>query len=377
MRTEMTATAPLPPAPYFDPIALRVELTGLFNSHGNASDARKPVVDRLKDLVRHARWAARVGLEQDRNGRRCAVGLARFQDEIIRLIYDYTTTHVYRATNPSDAERMAIVATGGYGREMLAPGSDIDLLFLLPYKQTPWGESVAEYMLYVLWDLGFKVGHATRTVDQCIKLANADMTIQTALVDKWLIHGDGQLFEELNQRFQREVMRGHERAFVDAKMSERAERHRRAGESRYKVEPNVKDGKGGLRDLHTLHWLSKYMFGHNVGRETVEAGVFTAEEARTFKTCEDFLWTVRCMLHFHTGRAEERLTFDVQPVLAERLGYRDKGGLRAVERFMKHYFLVAKDVGDLTAILCAALEMKQLKSSPAVNKLLNPLTWRF
>lgn len=364
------------PAPYFDPAAARAELTAVFNTSGAASEARGPVLERLKELVRSARAAARVGLETDRNGRRCAQGLAQFQDELVRLIYDYTVTHVYRATNPSDAERMAIIATGGYGREMLAPSSDIDLLFLLPYKQTPWGESVAEYMLYLLWDLGFKVGHATRNVDQCIKLATADMTIRTALIDMWLIHGDAQLFSELEQRFRAEVVAGTARAFVDAKMAERSERHKRAGESRYKVEPNIKDGKGGLRDLHTLHWLSMYLFGHPVGQQTVAAGIFTPEEAQTFRRCEDFLWSVRCFLHFLSGRAEERLTFELQPVLAERLGYRSERGLRAVERFMKHYFLVAKDVGDLTTILCGALEMQQLKTAPSLKDYLNPLTWR-
>ncbi len=303
------------------------------------------------------------------------MGLARFQDELVRLLFDYTVAHVYRATNPSDAERMAVVATGGYGREMLAPGSDIDLLFLLPYKQTPWGESVAEYMLYLLWDLGFKVGHATRTVEQCLKLAAGDTTIRTSLLDMWLIYGDAQLYAELEQRFRDEVIRGSERSFIDAKMMERSERHRRAGESRYKVEPNIKDGKGGLRDLHTLHWLSKYLLGHEVGPASVAMGIFTEEEVATFRKCEDFLWTVRCFLHFHTGRAEERLTFEVQPILAESLGYKQKGGLRAVERFMKHYFLIAKDVGDLTTILCAALEMQQLKSTPVFNKIVNPLSW--
>jgi UTP:GlnB (protein PII) uridylyltransferase len=246
---------------------------------------------------------------------------------------------------------MAIIATGGYGRELLAPSSDVDLLFLLPYKQTPWGESVAEYILYLLWDLGFKVGHATRTVDQCIKLAAADVTIRTALLDMWLVHGDVLLFGELEKRFRKDVVAGSVRAFVDAKMVERAERHQRTGESRYKVEPNIKDGKGGLRDLHTLHWLSMYLHGQPVGEATVSAGIFTPGEAQTFRRCEDFLWSLRCFLHFLTGRAEERLTFELQPVLAERLGYRSERGLRAVERFMKHYFLVAKDVGDLTTIL--------------------------
>ena len=370
----MTASD-LKSAPYFDPQALRVELTALFNAHGSPADTRKAVVDRLKILVKDARAEARAGLEHDRNGRRCAQGLASFQDELIRLLYDYTVAHVHRATNPSDAERMAIVAIGGYGRELLAPGSDIDLLFLMPYKKTQWGESVTEYLLYALWDLGFKVGHATRTVDQCLKLAKSDITIRTTLIDMWHVHGDAQLYGELERRFRGEVVRGTERAFIDAKFAERTERHQRTGDSRYKVEPNIKDGKGGLRDLHTLHWLSKYMFGHQVGPETVKAGIFTAEEAQTFRSCEDFLWTVRCFLHFTTGRAEERLTFDLQPVLADKLGYRGKSGLKAVERFMKHYFLVVKEVGDLSTLLCAALEMQQVKSAPVRSKLLRPSSW--
>ena len=184
------------------------------------------------------------------------------------------------------------------------------------------------------------------------------------------------MFAELIGRFREEVVRGTGRAFIDAKMSEREERHRRTGESRYKVEPNIKDGKGGLRDLHTLHWLSKYLYGDGVEASTIEAGVFTRKEVDTFEKCEDFLWTVRCYLHFLTGRAEERLTFDLQPVMAERLGYKKHAGLRAVERFMKHYFLVAKDVGDLTTILCSTLEIQQLKTAPGLNRLLNPLSWR-
>ncbi len=166
-----------------------------------------------------------------------------------------------------------------------------------------------------------------------------------------------------------QVVHGTARAFIDAKMAEHDARHRAAGESRYKVEPNVKDGKGGLRDLHTLHWLSKYLYGQGVGAATVAAGIFRPEEVATFRRCEDFLWTIRCFLHFLSGRSEEVLTFDVQPWLAAQLGYNDRGGLLAVERFMKHYFLVAKDVGDLTTILCSALEMQQLKASPGLQPL--------
>ncbi len=366
-----------PRAPYFDPSAVRDELTELWRElSGRESELRSRLLERLKALVADSRAAAQKQLESDGNGRRCAKGLSLFQDELIRVIYDFTVHHVYRATNPSAAEHMAIVATGGYGRGLLAPGSDIDLLFLLPYKQTAWGESVVEYMLYLLWDLGFKVGHATRSIDQCMRLSQSDMTIRTSLLDARLIWGDGELFGSLEERFLKDVVKGSGREFIEAKLAERNQRHAHQGASRYLVEPNVKDGKGGLRDLHTLHWLTRYLHPQEQVENFVELGIFSKAEQRTFKRCEDFLWTVRCHLHFVTGRAEERLSFDVQPLLAERLDYRDHAGLRAVERFMKHYFLVAKDVGDLTRIVCSALEVKQLKKVPSLNELLAPSNWR-
>jgi len=322
-------------APYFGALALGGALAALAQTHGGALEARPAVLERLKELLRSARAEAAQHLQADGNGRRCAEGLSDFQDELIRLVYGYTVGNVYRATNPSAAEHMAVIATGGYGRRLLAPFSDVDLLFLLPYKQTPWGESVVEYVLYLLWDLGLKVGHATRTVDQSLRLARTDVTIRTALLDSRLILGDEPLFADLMRRFQREVVQGTARQFVEAKLAERDERHRRAGESRYRVEPNIKDGKGGLRDLHTLHWLTKYIYGKGPSEGTIAAPISTSDEHGTFRRSENLLWTVRCHLHFLTGRAEERLTFDFQQAMAERLGYVDRGGLRAVERFMK------------------------------------------
>ncbi|MGB6950209.1 MAG: [protein-PII] uridylyltransferase [Methyloceanibacter sp.] len=364
-------------APYFDLDALRQETSELAHScSGQDSSLRIALVERLKQLVDEARAAAKLQLERDGDGRACAEGLSAFQDALIRLAYDFTTNHVYPAKNPSAAEHMAVVAQGGYGRGMLAPGSDIDLLFLLPYKQTAWGESVAEYMLYLLWDLGFKVGHATRNIDQCVRLSHTDMTIRTALLDARLILGDETLFAEFQQRFRQDVLEGNARAFIDAKLEEQNARHARSGASRYLVEPNIKEGKGGLRDLHTLHWLAKHLYPDKAEAEFIDAGVFTPGEYVSFRRCEGFLWSVRCQLHFLTDRPEERLSFDLQQAMAERLGYREHAGLRAVERFMKHYFLVAKEVGELTRIVCSALEMKQLKSLPSLGTLLSPFGWR-
>ncbi len=265
---------------------------------------------------------------------------------------------------------MAVVATGGYGRGLQAPGSDIDLLFLLPYKQTAWGELVAEAILYCLWDTGLKVGHATRSVDECIRQAKADMTIRTAILEARFLLGDKKLFDELVTRFDNEVVRNTAAEFVAAKLAEREDRVRRSGQSRYLVEPNVKDGKGGLRDLHTLFWIAKYVYRVREPDELIKRGVFDKEEYQLFRRCEDFLWSVRCHMHFLTGRAEERLSFDIQREIAVRLGYTEHPGQQDVERFMKHYFLIAKDVGDLTAILCADLEDSHAKSVPVLSRVM-------
>ncbi|HSY85114.1 MAG TPA: bifunctional uridylyltransferase/uridylyl-removing protein, partial [Verrucomicrobiae bacterium] len=277
-------------------------------------------------------------------------------DQLIRTLYDYTTQQVFPLANPSAGEHLALVAVGGYGRGELAPCSDIDLLFLLPYKLTPHGEQVVEFMLYRLWDLGLKVGHATRSVDECIRQAKADMTIRTGLLESRFLWGDTTLFQELKRRFRREVATGNGLDFVEAKLAERDQRHKRTGNSRYTLEPNIKDGKGGLRDLHTLYWIAKYLYQVDEVSALVDRGVLSAAEVATFEKAAAFLWTVRCHLHYLAGRAEERLTFDLQPELARRIGYTDHAGTLGVERLMKHYFLIAKSVGDLTRIFCAAIE---------------------
>jgi len=343
---------------------------------GGLEAARGDIVQSLKEASLKTREALRTQLERDGDGRRCAAALSKFQDDLISMLFDLLTCTATIARERSQAETMAVVATGGYGRGLLAPGSDIDLLFLVLNSGPGAAPGVPEQLLYILWDMGFKVGHATRTIAQCLALARGDTTIATSLIDARFIVGDPELYAELAQRFRDEVIGPTRRKFIDAKMAERDTRHARSGDARYRVEPNIKDGKGGLRDLHTLHWLSRTIYGEDVGPRTVAAGVFTEEEVATFNRCEDFLWSVRCYLHFLTGRAEERLTFDVQPQMAEWLGYRKHGGLRATERFMKHYFLVAKEVGDLTSLLCGALEIQQHKTAPSLGEFISPLNWK-
>ncbi len=358
-------------AELLDERALIAELDRLADQFGsNEQELRRNVAKTLKAALAEGRAAAEKQLLKDRHGRSCAERLCFAQDAIIRVLYEFAAKRLYSSQNPSEAEHMAVVATGGYGRGLMAPGSDIDLLFLLPYKQTAWGESVAEAILYCLWDMGLKVGHATRSIDECIRQAKADMTIRTAMLEARFILGDQKLFDELVVRFDKQVVQGTGPEFVAAKLNEREERHRRVGQSRYLVEPNVKDGKGGLRDLHTLFWIAKYVYRVRDLEELKDRGVFDSEELKLFQRCEDFLWSVRCNMHFLMGRAEERLSFDIQREIAIRLGYTEHPGMKDVERFMKHYFLIAKDVGDLTAILCAALEDQQAKPAPVLSRVM-------
>ncbi len=365
--------------PLFDAEGLDQDLQSYIKEYkGNDTGLRSAVLDRLKDLLASVYEKAEAELIKNRDGIGCAEALSRFQDELIGILYDFTVKNVYQADNPSNSEHMAIIATGGYGRGLLAPKSDIDLLFLLPYKQTAWGESVVEFILYFLWDLGFKVGHATRSIDQSIQLSRSDFTIRTAILDARLIWGDARLFKELKDRFDEDVVEGSGREFIEAKLDERDSRHEQSGATRYLVEPNIKDGKGGLRDLHTLYWVSKYVTDAERAADFIQAGIFTKKEYRNFIRCEHFLWTVRCHLHFMTGRPEERLSFDVQQEMAARLNYQDRGGKRAmyaVERFMRHYFLIAKEVGALTRVVCLSLEIKELKGAPAFNRVLKGRFW--
>ena len=332
---------------------------------------RGAIVEILKETLERAHALAEQQLIADGDGTRCAEALSRAEDDIIRGLFRIASTELF-PPGASD-ERISVVAVGGYGRGTLAPGSDIDLLFLLPARQSERVQSMVEFLLYCLWDTRQKVGHATRNIDECIRLAKSDNTILTAILEARYICGDEQLFERLVSDFRREIVLKGAKEFIASKLGERDVRHFKVGESRYLVEPDVKDGKGGLRDLHTLFWIAKYIYATNSTDELAEKGAFTREELATFKKCERFLWAVRCHLHFLSKRGNDRLSFDRQSDIAERLGYKAHGGLKHVERFMKHYFLVAKDVGDLTRILCASLEARQVKDTPGLGRMIGRL----
>ena len=323
----------------------------------NETERRTYLIEDLKAAHKAGAAAIQARLEKNKaTGAETVAAHSFLMDQIIRVLFDYANAHLLQRSTRTTGDRVSIVAIGGYGRGELAPLSDIDLLFLLPYKPTPSTEQLVEFMLYVLWDLGLKVGHAVRSVDENIRQAKADFTIRTTLLEARWVWGDQELAAELIARFKKEIKRGTAAEFVQAKLAERDERHLKVGDSRYRLEPNVKEDKGGLRDLHTLFWIARYLFGVSDVRKLADKAIIDDEAAARFVKAHDFLSTVRCHIHYLTGRAENRLTFDLQRDIAPRLGYSDRAGATAVERFMRHYFLVARDVGDLTRIFCTLLE---------------------
>ncbi len=361
---------PIPVEDVVDGLRLRARLSAAaLDAIGDEAEQRRRGIEILKEALLRGRATAQERLESGAGGVETARLICAVTDEVISALYDFTTVHVFRARNPTQGERIALMAVGGYGRGALAPFSDIDLLFVRPYKETAHTESVIEFMLYALWDLGFKVGHASRIVGECVGLARADMTIRTSLLESRLLTGDEALARNLERRFRDEVVKGTGAAFVAAKLKERDERHARAGASRFMVEPNVKEGKGGLRDLHTLFWIARYLRPAADLDAVMRLDMFQPREVRVFMGAFDFLEAVRAHLHFVAGRAEERLTFDVQPEVARRMGYHDRprpdgDNTPAVERFMRRYFLVAKEVGALTRVFAAKLEADNMKAAP-------------
>lgn len=321
--------------------------------------------DAVSAILREALADGRTEIEQrlanaPSRGRMAAACTAFLADQLVRLAYDAAAAKLGDAAaakvGSAVASRIALVGLGGTGRGEMAPHSDFDLMFLVRPGDVAAAAPLVEATLYTLWDLKLKIGHAVRTPDQLIALAKDDMSIRTAILEARWMWGDAALFDATDERFRREVVAGSGKAFVAAKLAERDARHIKSGDSRYLVEPNVKDGKGGLRDLHTLYWIANHLFGIVAPSEMVERGLLSAAEYRRFERAERFFWSVRFQLHLASGRAEERLGFDSQTGIAEALRYAERPGKSAVERFMQFYFLQAKAVGDLTGIFLAQLD---------------------
>ncbi|MCW1931630.1 [protein-PII] uridylyltransferase [Pararhodobacter zhoushanensis] len=336
-----------------------------------ARDIRAFTVATLGDVLRQGNATLQAAFAKaPRDARSYVRAQTWLTDIVVTAALQVAQLNLHKNGTPTKGQRMAVMAVGGYGRAEMAPQSDVDLLFLTPHKVTGWAESVIESTLYILWDLKLKIGHSTRTVEDCLRLGREDYTIRTALLETRYLTGNAVLARGLTSRLWKDLFANTQSDFVEAKLAERSERHRKQGGQRYMLEPNVKEGKGGLRDLQTLYWIAKYIHGVQKAAELVGLGFFTEGEYRKFRDAETFLWAVRCHLHHLNGRAVDTLSFDMQPDVAERMGYTDHGGRRAVEHFMQAYFRHATHVGELTRIFLTALEARHVKRAPDLLRLL-------
>ncbi len=350
----------------FDQSALDQILAETVLSASSSQERRAALMAALKFVLQAGYKEIQRSFETHNQGDVAVFEHSFLIDQIIQTLHHFVTQYEFPQGARTFAENFSLIAVGGYGREELAPHSDIDLLFLLPYKTTPYTESVLEYILYFLWDLHLKVGQSTRSIDECLRHMREDHTIRTSFLDARLLVGNEALFKELQERVKNEIISQTASDFVEAKLAERDERHEKTTDSRYVLEPNIKIGKGGLRDLHTLYWIAKYLYGISEIEDLVILGILDRQTVDKFIKDQEFLLTVRCHLHYLTGRMEDRLTFDVQQEIGRRMGYTDHAGTRGVERFMKHYYLVAKDTGDLTRIFCSLFEeQNQCKPLPS------------
>jgi len=321
----------------------------------------KPSLKELTAIREKGLEEAKEILINTRDGLLAARALSATQDDIIILAFSALITPILeQGVTPSTAP-FCLCATGGYGRGELAPGSDIDLLLLHTDSPPAALETAYTDLLYLLWDMGLKVGHALRQPEECAKIAKDDPVSATAMMDVRMLVGNAKLATDLHHALTAKTSAKADHAFIAAKLEERDQRHVRQGSTRYMVEPNIKEGKGGLRDLQTLGWLARRLEPKSkTTREALERFLDT-QSLRQYDQALRFMWTVRFWLHLTTERAEERLSFDLQPELARVMKYRDTP---AAERLMKAYFLKARDVGIMTRVFCAKLEMIAAKRAP-------------
>ena len=256
----------------------------------------------------------------------------------------------WRTHTPASMSAWALVAVGGYGRGELHLCSDIDILLLVPGAAQGAERGAAERLLAFLWDIGLEVGHSVRTVEECAEQSAADVSVMTTLIEARLLAGDPSLLAEVRAALSSERI-WPVRDFFDAKVREQAERHLKANDTAYNLEPNVKTGPGGLRDIQTIAWVAKRHFGCETLDELSRLGFLSVTELRRLKQARAFLWKVRFGLHVLTGRREDRLLFDHQIRLAQTFGYEDASYTLAVEQFMQRYYRTVKDVSLLNELL--------------------------
>lgn len=354
----------------------------LRNLEAHAREALKPAAQgQLSPAERIALYKRFLKIEEHRIQLRHRSGAGGIEIARARAhLIDTTLISILDAAmraRQGNVPPIALVATGGYGRGTLNPRSDIDLLFLLPRASTklpkPLQELVQE-ILYLLWDVGFKVGHACRSIAECIEQARADQENKTALMDARLIAGDTALYEAFHERFEHECIRKGQDAFFEIRRIDLRSRHEKYSRTVFLQEPNVKESCGGLRDFHNILWISRAKRGITDLAQLVEQRLITAQTCREIEAAHDFLHRVRNELHYHTGKGTDTLTLQLQGVVATAFGYPERSILRRTEAFMRDYYRHTRFLYQHTNSLMETFQIEQ--EGTADNGLRSFLTFR-
>ena len=309
------------------------------------------------DLKQFARAYLQKGrhllFEKHRNGAggvEIVLAYSTMMDHLIRHLFTAVSGEVIQHLGTQN-QCCAVVAQGGYGRAELNPYSDVDLLFLFSGKVSPYVEAVTQKLLYTLWDAGLEVGHATRSVAESIRLAETDFKVKTALLDCRFLCGDYALYGEFERAVEKHLVKKRVHRFIDQKLAENHTRHQSYGGSVYLLEPEVKEGEGGLRDIHTALWIARVKINAKDLDALALNGIVSSEDIAKLKQAQDFLLRVRNELHFSAGKHLDQLTFDEQEKVSRALGYEGEGSLKAVEVFMREYYLHASETSRVTSLI--------------------------
>jgi [protein-PII] uridylyltransferase len=300
-----------------------------------------------REFLEHFREEAKRGHREGEDGISVVQSITAMTDALVIRLFSALSDDLQM----HKSGQLALVAVGGYGRRELNPYSDLDLMFLYSGKESKVVEEAANRLLYFLWDLRLDVGYSVRTLSDCVEMAGGDLTVKTALLDARLLTGSAQLFSDLKKLMVTQVLSKRSDSFIAAKLDELKKRREKYGSSVYILEPNIKEGEGCLRDLHTAMWVAKIKYKVDEPRELVIKGILSEEELGLYYSSLNYLWRIRNELHYLAGRKNDQLTFDAQTSMARFFGYEDRGKTLAVEQFMQDFYLHANRVEHFSSLL--------------------------